>query len=292
MIHQIENDFLVVGVKTTGAELCQLTHKASGKEYMWQADPAFWANHAPVLFPIVGGLKDGTYFFEGKAYQLPKHGIVRYNETVVLSHQTADQLTFTLQSSEQSLTQYPFQFQLNISFRLTEKGLSVIHEVINQDSKTMYFSLGGHPAFNCPLHAGEKYEDYYIEFEHTETLSTWLLDETGLVGQEGPRMLDQQQVLRLHEHIFDQDALIFKAHTSNKVSLKSDRSTQVLSVAYEGWPYLGLWAKPGAPYVCIEPWLGIADAHDTTQQLTEKEGILSLEAGGSFTAAYHIEIQA
>lgn len=291
MVHHIQNEQLRIGVKTTGAELCSLVSQTTGQEYMWQADPAYWASHAPVLFPIVGGLKNGQYRFDGKTYALPKHGIVRYNEKVILESQEENSLTFLLLSDADSRLQYPFDFAFRVRFVLEARRLTVHHEVHNTGSHTMYFSLGAHPAFRCPLHAHESYEDYFLEFEQTEQLSTWLLNDAGLVASEGPVMLDHSKMLPLHAHLFDQDALIFKQHPSQSIALKSKRSAQILQVEYSGWPYLGIWAKPGAPFVCIEPWLGIADSAGTNQELPQKEGILSLKAGKIFQAVYSILIQ-
>ena len=155
----------------------------------------------------------------------------------------------------------------------------------------MWFSVGAHPAFRCPLHDEEKYEDYYLEFDQNETDHTWLLNDQGLIEQEGATLLKNSNILPLHRHLFDDDALIFKHLKSSRISLKSNKSPQILTVEYEGWPYMGIWAKPAAPYVCIEPWQGIADHADHDQEISHKEGIMSLESGGNYETSYVIKIE-
>lgn len=257
---------------------------------MWQADPRYWANHAPVLFPIVGGLKNNTYFHQGKAYSLPRHGFIRYNEKITLRHSSTNHLTFGLSHDSESLLVYPFPFDFEIRFSLAGNRITVSHHVHNVGEEMMYFSLGGHPAFACPLHSHESYEDYYLEFDQQETARTWVLDDHGQIEKEGPLMMKNSDILPLHSHLFDKDALIFKELNSRTVQLKSKQSSQVLTLRYDRWPYLGIWAKPQAPFVCIEPWLGLADHSDTDQVLQNKFGILTLEPGGKFEAAYEIEI--
>jgi galactose mutarotase-like enzyme len=171
---------------------------------------------------------------------------------------------------------------------LSGSTLSVDHTVINKGDGAMYFSLGGHPAFNCPVHNGDKYSDHYLEFEEKETDSTWLLNSDGLVSNEQRPILKNSKILPLHDHLFDDDALIFKNLNSRRVSLVSKKSGRILSMDYNGFPYLGIWAKPGAPFVCIEPWQGIADSEDTSQEFTQKEGIMAIDSGEEHRAGYSV----
>ncbi|MEL6589237.1 MAG: aldose 1-epimerase family protein [Bacteroidota bacterium] len=286
----IKNQFLQVGVKSTGAELCSIRSFKTQQEYMWDAQPAIWGNHAPVLFPIVGGLKNGEYLHEGQAYPLPRHGFIRYNTQVQLRDQTDSSLTYGLSDNHDTRKVYPFAFDFVVQFRLEDSRLTVRHEVHNRDEKMMYFSLGAHPAFKCPMHEEEAYSDYYLAFGEVENEHTWLLNSEGLIAEEGPLIMDNTDTLPLRPNMFDNDALIFKSIRSRSVSLKSHKSPQEVKVSFEGWPYLGIWSKPKAPFVCIEPWLGIADHADTDQQLSTKFGILSLDPGQSFEAAYTIDI--
>jgi galactose mutarotase-like enzyme len=290
MEHQIENEFLKISVNQTGAELSRIESVKTGQSFLWDGDPAFWPNHSPVLFPIVGGLKDNSYFYNGKSYSLPRHGFIRGNKKIQLTNQTENSLTFGLVTDDESFLVYPFQFEFSITYTLFANRVVVSHLIKNHGQGDMFFSVGAHPAFGCPLHEGETYEDYYLEFEKPETDSTWVLSAEGLVTEESKPTLHNTNVLHLSRTLFDHDALIFKNLKSCQVSLRSTKSQQVLTVQYEDFPYLGLWAKPNAPFICIEPWLGIADSTDTNQDLATKEGIIGLKSKHHFSAAYSIEI--
>ena len=289
-IHYLENNFLRIAVKQTGAELCGIRSVVSGLEYRWDGTPAVWPSHAPVLFPIVGELKGGTYYYQGQAYQLARHGFVRNNPRVELEESTPTSLTFRLRADADTLAKYPFRFVFRVKYRLEENRIRVSHEVTNQDEVPMLFSVGGHPAFRCPIHPTERYDDYYLEFEVPETAPIWPINDKGLVTGETVPLLDQSTSLPLRHDLFENDALIFKNLQSKKVTLRSHTSPQRVAVAFADFPYLGIWAKPQGDYVCIEPWLGIADRADADQQLEHKEAIVRLKAGQTFEASYTIEI--
>ena len=290
MNYAIENEFLKIAVQETGAELCQIQSTVTGKDFLWDADPDVWASHAPVLFPVIGAIKDGFVNYKGKSYKVPRHGFIRNNADVKLVSQDAVSLTFGLKFSDKTLEIYPFQFEFLITYRLDANKLTVEHQVINHGSEEMLFSLGGHPAFKCPMHEDEAYEDYYLEFYAVENDSTWLLEKNGLVGNTTKPILENTNILHLNRHLFDNDALIFKHLVSKQVSLRSTKSSQVITVHYDDFKYLGIWAKPGGNFVCIEPWLGIADTADSDQNFETKEGILKLNAGETFEAKFVIEI--
>lgn len=287
---QIENDFLKVSVLSKGAELCSIVKKQTGKEYIWQADPEVWANHAPVLFPIVGGLKNGSYFYEGKDFHLPRHGFVRNNNNIKLTNQDKNSLTFSLTHSEDTLKNYPFPFRLEISYFLAEGTITVTHKISNPGNKPLYFSLGGHPAFNVPLVEGEEYEDHYLEFDRNLDLETYLLTQEGLISTRTKRITENDRQINLQKDLFNKDALIFRNISSKNISLVSKNSGEILSVEYNDFKDLGIWAKPGAPFVCIEPWLGYADLENTTGEIKTKEGIIELMPSQEFTASYTIII--
>lgn len=290
MIYTIENEFLKVNVNEKGAELTNLISQISGVEYLWQADPAVWASHAPVLFPVIGAIKNGFVRFKGEEFAVPRHGFVRNNEDVRLIEQSASRVTFELTHSEKTLEVFPFRFNFQISYSLKENVLTIDHRVSNPGDSDMFFSLGGHPAFRCPLNDEEVYQDYYLEFETVENDVTWLLGDGGLVSTRTRPVLVNTGILPLNHHLFDEDALIFKHLKSRSVSLKSSKSGKEVRVRFQDFPYLGIWAKPDGDFVCIEPWLGIADNENATQNLVEKEGILRLEPGGSFAAGFSIEV--
>lgn len=288
MTYSISNSLLKASVKKTGIELSSVRSWVSDLEYIWQADPSVWGSHAPVLFPIIGALKNDRFRFDGDIYELPKHGIVRYNNNIELIEKAENSLLFSLSWSKETLKQYPFKFEFRTRFSLNDGTLTVSHEVINHGDDNMYFSLGGHPAFNCPLFEGESYSDYYLEFDQIEKAPAYLLDESGLVSEKKLNLLDESRTLQLHKHLFDDDALIFKDLKSRKVKLVSSRSGDVLTMIYEGFPYLGIWAKPKAQFICIEPWQGIADAAETDQKFKQKKGIMTIKPEEKHKAEYSI----
>lgn len=288
--HTIENDFLKITIKETGAELCSILNKENNMEYIWQANPDIWGSHAPNLFPIIGMLKGEKYTFESEEYEIPKHGFIRHNENIRLKERSENQLVFELVYSSETLKMYPFKFDFRIAFTLNKKSLEVNHHVINLDSRPIYFSLGGHPAFNILHFENEKIEDYSLEFDRKMDLETFILNEYGLVSSKTENVLNNENKIQLTENIFNKDALIFKNIKSKKVDLVSRKNGKILSVAYKGFKNLGIWAKPGAPFVCIEPWLGITDVEGTDQNFKNKEGIIKLDTKNEFTAEYTISI--
>jgi galactose mutarotase-like enzyme len=287
----IKNKFLQVSVKEIGAELCSIKSVKSSKEYVWQVNPDVWNSHAPNLFPVIGCLKDGGYIYKGKEYKCPKHGFFRNNKNVSLLEKTENSVTYRLSYSEESLKIYPFKFKINIKYILEENQLHVEHTIWNLGEEKMLFSLGGHPGFNCPMNEDEAYSDYYLEFEIPETDQSWRVQQDGLIGKDTISVFNAPGIVNLHPSLFDNDALIFKNLKSKKVSLKSRKSKQVLSMEYKDFPYLGIWAKPNANYVCIEPWIGIADSYNSDRNFETKEGLVSISAKQSFAATYTISIE-
>lgn len=286
----LKNDQLEIGIQHNGAELCSIKNLKNNKEYMWQADPEIWGSHAPNLFPVIGALKGNQIKYEGKFYDMPRHGFMRHNENLEVKNQTETSITFSIKSNEELRKIYPFEFEFELSFTLKDKSIEVNHLVKNMDTKSIYFQIGGHPAFNAPLFEGETYEDYYLEFDQDLTLETYLLGESGLVSDNTKTIIENSDKIQLTKDLFNNDALIFKDITSKTVSLKSKNHGSILSVSYDDFKNLGIWAKPGAPYVCIEPWLGIADVESTDQNFKTKEGIIELETGKEYSAKYTITI--
>ncbi|GAB5410423.1 MAG: aldose 1-epimerase family protein [Balneolaceae bacterium] len=290
MNHSLNTPALSIEVTKTGIELCSIKSITTGKEYMWQADPKVWESHAPVLFPIIGALKNGEAFYKGTSYKIPKHGLIRNSEKIKLIEQTNNSLRFSLKWDEESLKLYPFKFEIQITYTIIENTIQISHLITNHGDETMLYSLGGHPAFNCPLYEGESYEDYFLEFEEEETDSTWLLNSNGLTSGEITPILEHSNILPLHKNLFNNDALIFKNLKSKRVSLNSRISGEILAMEFEDFDYLGVWAKPNAPFVCIEPWLGITDSEDSDQSFENKEGLLQLLPKQSNKIAYSIQI--
>ena len=279
---------LTVAVSQRGAELCGV-RADDGIEYLWQGDPTVWGRHAPLLFPIVGKLAGDRYTWNNKAYELNQHGFVRDLNFTLVAHSDTS-LSYELKASPKTLAQYPFEFTLMRHYRLAGASLEVVTEVTNRGHYTMPYSIGEHPGFALDWGAGDAVEDYYLEFEKNETLDTVRLDEQHLLSSRTERVLTDARVLPLHRHLFDQDALIFMKLKSTAVSVCSKRHHQRVKVSFPGYPQLGIWAKPGAPFVCIEPWYGYADTSDHNGCMMKKPGIHHLAPGATFTCAWQVEI--
>ncbi len=291
MIHTIQNSQLQLSVKQVGAEICSIKSVVTGREFIWDANPEVWANHAPVLFPIVGALKDETYQYNGQEYSLPQHGFMRHNRNIELFEKTENSLSFVLRSNDATKMVYPFEFEFITKYELQGCKIIVSHEIRNNANDEMYFSVGAHPAFKCPLNDNETYSDYYLEFEETEQSKSWQIVKGGLIGTGTFEVFNNSNIIQLHPTIFNNGALVFKDLKSKKISLKSIKSKQIVSISYEGFSYMGIWAKPQAEFVCIEPWLGIADSVNSNQDITAKEGVIKLKGGEIFKASYLIEIE-
>lgn len=290
-MHSLQNDLLKITINETGAELSNISSVKNNTSFMWEGNPKVWGGIAPNLFPVIGALKDSAYFFNNKKFNLPKHGFIRNNDDIKLIDQTEDRLTFKLKYSDTYLKMYPFKFEFTISYILEKNRINVEHTVNNLGDDTMYFSLGGHPAFKCPVYENESYHDYSLVFEQKEHAKTHLINmENGLISNKTEIVLNNSDRIALTHNLFSKDALVFKDLKSRRATLKSSKSGEVLSVNFKDFSYLGIWAKTNGDFVCIEPWLGVADNENTNQNFIEKEGILSLEPKKHFTAAYQIEV--
>lgn len=285
-----------------GAELTSFITRANGLEYLWQADPAVWARHAPVLFPIVGRLPEDTYLHNGQAYKLTQHGFARDREFVVVSQKDYE-IVFRFTDDEASRAVYPFAFELDIKYRLRGSKLEVSWQVRNPSAtEELLFSIGAHPAFRCPLLPEEQFDDYLFEFDYPATLYRQLLHNGLRTGaaEEVPlldaALTDDGTALPFSDQLFANDALVFDyqehGHSPAWVSLRSTKSPSTfVQVEFGGFPYLGLWTKNvQAGFVCIEPWYGVASPVGPPQELRDKEGILSLQPGEQFEATYSITI--
>jgi galactose mutarotase-like enzyme len=285
----LENQLLKIAVNPIGAELDSVFHKEFELEYMWSGDSDFWGKKSPVLFPIVGSLKENTYYFEGNKYQLSRHGFAR-ERVFILEKQDDISLLFTLQYDSETLKKYPFKFLFQIKYTLVENKLSVTYIVENQSLTTMPFSVGAHPAFKIPLSEDTSYEDYFLEINKQETFGRYPLSIDGLIESKANNLLENSTKIPLKKELFYADAIVLKDMKSTKMSIKSDKTSHGLTMDFEGFPYFGIWAAKDAPFVCLEPWCGIADTVLTTQNIMEKEGINLLEAGGVFERIWSIEI--
>jgi galactose mutarotase-like enzyme len=285
----IENEFVSAQIKPLGAELVSFFDKKAQQEYMWEANPEFWGKTSPVLFPIVGALKNNQYIFEGEKYTLPRHGFAREREFLI-ENRTNNEVTFLLISDEKTKEIYPFDFEFRIKYLLSEKSLSVTYSVTNTGEKDMYFSVGGHPAFKIPFETGTQYEDYYLEFEEIESSPRWDLTKDGLIKNQSSPFFENENRIKLTKELFYRDALVFDDLKSQKVYIKSGKTDKKLIFDFTSFPYLGIWAAKNANFVCIEPWCGIADYENHNQELKEKSGINKLKPDENFERTWSIEI--
>ncbi len=285
----LENDALRVTIKPEGAELTSLFHKGSCIEHLWQADPTVWPWHAPNLFPVVGGCLNNELIIGGKNYSMQRHGFARRSlfETTDTSN---THVVFSLRADSETRAVYPYEFVFQIIYELNGPRLTVTYRMQNEDEQPIYFSVGAHPAFAVPFRAGEVYEDYFVEFEYDEPLTTHKLSEGGYFTGETESVTTADKRLFLTKHLFDQDALVFKTLRSRRVTLRSDRHEHAVAVEFPNFPYLGLWAKPGASFVCVEPWLGCADSEGEPVPIERKEMIQFVDVGKVFEASFSITI--
>lgn len=288
-MHQLENDLVQLKVKENGAELCSLYHKRNKLEYIWTGEPRFWARHAPLLFPVVGKLKEDIYRLNGRTYTLAQHGFARDLPWRLLA-KTRNELCFQLEETAETLKKYPFRFRLNAVFQLEGEVVSIAYTVRNCSKDPMPFSIGAHPGFNCPLTAQDSFEDYFLEFEKEEDLSRLLL-QSGLRTGESQLILKDTKVLPLSRELLEEDALVFKEMQSAWVALRSSKQTHGLKLSFANFPYLGIWTKSeSSPFICIEPWFGVADTLEGQPDIREKEGIRMLKPEEEFSCTYSIEL--
>lgn len=277
----ITNEFLTATINPIGAELISL--KDSSNEYIWEGNPEFWGKHSPILFPIVGTLKDNTYTYEGNDYNMTRHGFARDNHFVVKERDSRS-VVFSFSSNEETLKQYPFTFELELKYTLKEKTLYLDYTVKNLGDKIQLFALGAHPAFALP----GNFEDYSLTFEKEEGLISSQL-ENDLVSEKTVKIESDKNKLVLSHKLFENDALIFKTLISKKITLNK-LDTPFLNVNFHDFPHLGIWTKANAPFLCIEPWQGYSDSSTSTGKLEDKEGIVLLAPGKEYNAGFSIEI--
>lgn len=283
---QLSNNKLSVTINEKGAELQSV--QLNGLEYLWQADEKYWSKHAPVLFPIVGELKDGKYLYEGCEYKLSRHGFAR-NMNFKAKETTKTSTVLALQNNEETLTVYPFMFIFQVKYELKGTTLICRYIVQNTDVKSIYFSAGGHPAFNVPLQSMLQYTDYYLKFNNDNVLKRYLLHD-GLTSDATEIISLENKTLPLQPSLFYNDAIVLKDITSTEIELKTDKDTNGFKFKFNEFPYFGIWAAKDAPFVCLEPWCGIADNINHNYQLKNKEGINELIAGERWERTWSVEL--
>lgn len=286
-MYKLENETLEILIAAKGAELQKVYNKQTKLDYLWDADPAFWGKHSPVLFPIVGSLKDNSYRFNHQTYHLSRHGFARDMEFKVLQQSDTD-ILFSLTQTPETLQVYPFNFEFQVGYTLHENRVEISYDVINTEGKPLWFSLGAHPAFRVPLVPGTSFEDYCLSFNEFENTARYPLTAEGLLMEDPEIFLQNTDELPLHKSLFYEDALVFKTLQSSAIKLQSEKTENGLTVDFKGFPFMGIWSAKDADFVCIEPWLGIADSESASGRLEEKEGIQMLAAGEQFKASWSL----
>lgn len=288
MNYYIENNELIVRIDSFGAEVKSVLNKYNYTEYMWYADPAFWGRTSPVLFPFVGSVKDKKYKWKGVEYLMGQHGFARDMEFELLE-KSKEKISFVLRSSEDTLRKYPFDFALIITYTLEGDTLNVGWTVNNTGSEKMYFSIGAHPAFLCPVHGEESKEGYRLYFEGTDVIS-----HHGNTRDTGLATMDENLELMLTNNratitkdFFDRCTYMIEGRQTKLVGLEDPQGNRLVDVIFDT-PLFAVWSpeEKNAPFLCIEPWYGRADATDFSGDLSERDYTNELDAGESFNGGY------
>lgn len=278
----LKNNFLIVTIDALGAELKSILTK-NNNEILWQANPDFWAKTSPILFPIVGGLKDNCYYFDNEKYYLNRHGFAR--EMMFKEEQIShEKVIFTLVNSSETKKNYPFEFILRVIYTLQENKLLCTYEVENPSQNNLYFSIGAHPAFALG-NTKEDFEAYELQFNNdTELVCNELIN--GLISTKTKNISLKNNTLQLKYNLFHNDALVLKNLKSNEIILYNKNNRSKVTFSFNNFPYFGIWSAPNANFICLEPWCGIADDTNSNQDFTQKEGIICLPTKEQFTRSW------
>lgn len=277
----LSNKEVTATINAKGAELISLI--SEGRNYIWSANPQFWNRHAPILFPIVGTLKDNAYIFENNKYILSRHGFAR-DATFEIIRQEEALAVFSLRSNAATIALYPFEFELQVFYSLEGKKLTIAYQISNLDQKTMPFSVGGHPAFALT----EPFENYSLAFENDEKLNYHLLQDD-LLSDRTKTIPLKNKKLPLNYKLFENDALVIKSMQSKAVTI-IENEKPLLRINFESFPHFGIWTKQNAPFICLEPWHGYSDSVSSSQQIMKKTGMMHLKQNEVITKNYCIEI--
>lgn len=288
---ELKNNILKVNIsRDKGSQLSNIIK--NNKEYIWQKDAYYFDASSPLLFPIIGRLKDNKYIYDNKEYSLNIHGFCSSGlKNLDLIEHTSSKALFELMYNEFSLNLYPFKFKLHIIYELIKNTVQITYRVYNLDDKKIYFQIGAHTAFNCPLD-NNKFDDYYLEFEKEENLNTFRLNEKGLILDD-KEFIKNGKEINLDYSLFDKDALIFTNLNSSYVCLKSKKNNSQIKCNFSNFPYLAFWTQrednKKGKFICIEPWSGIADYHDSNYILKNKKAINTLDIDKVYENSYSLE---
>ncbi len=291
MLYTLQNEDLICEIETHGAELKSIKDRASGREYLWNADPRYWNRTSPVLFPFVGAVKDKQYRHDGRTYNIGQHGFARDMEFAV-KNSSDDEIWFELSESGETMAKYPFKFNLNIGYRIEGRSVTVLWSVKNTNDDLMYFSIGAHPGFMLPEDDKASFRLYDGNGIPVKSIRNRVFGEGGYVTDTIQVIDTPDGILPITEHLFDKDALVIEDNRIGRVEIVTGKSdTPLVSVMFTS-PLVGLWSPPhkNAPFVCIEPWYGRCDKESFDGELSEREYEQKLPAGEEFNASYRISL--
>lgn len=286
----LANDQLRLTVDSLGAQMMSL-QTSDGREYLWQGDPRYWSDRAPLLFPFVGRLTENAYQYAGRRYTMGIHGFAAQQDFSCRALQ-ADRLTLALTDNPETRRQYPFAFSLQITYALAANQVQISFQVENRDTRVLPFGIGGHPGFRVPLDEGERFDDYFLTFAAgSRPDRVGFTPQVFLSGRDEPYPLEEGKYLRLRHDLFDQDAVILK-NMPRAVTLRSRTCPHGVHLCYPDMPYLGLWHMPGtdAPYLCIEPWSSLPSRQDVVEDLACKSDLIQLGPGRTYDNTWSITI--
>ena len=286
----LENEFLVIKAKNEGAELTSIFFKKDKTEYLWQGDPSYWRFHAPICFPIIGSLIENTCLVDDKPFNMTVHGFAR-DMNFDIYNREKDSVSFILRCNDETLKKYPYKFSLIISYKLVDNKLTVSYEVRNEDNKEIYFSIGAHTAFNCPVKSDLNFEDYYLSFKEKQKIEPFLLSG-GFLSDKKKVLFEKTNRIDVSKELFENDVIILENLKEKEIAIGTDKDDHKVTVSFEDFPYFAIWSKPtGAPFICIEPWFGLPDLAGSSIELKNKKGIQKLRNKEVFKTSYKIMIK-
>lgn len=288
MIIELKKGNLRAAVRTLGGELVSLKD-GDGLEYIWEGDPTFWSGQNPILFPIVGSLKDGKVDIGGRSYEMGRHGFARRAEFTP-AEQGEDFITLELRETEETLKRYPFPFSLKVTHRLLEDGFSTTFTVANPGDSPMPFCVGGHTAIRIP--EGDRFQDYELVFDVLEQADSHLLSPEGIIRHDGRKpMLDGNRIALNYDDFAEMDTIIFSMLRSGNVSLLHRETGRGVRLDFHEFPMVAFWTKPGAPFLCLEPWQGCAAWDNESGKFEDKPFCTVLRPGSGKSLTYAFCIQ-
>lgn len=289
MMLSLENEFLKIAVSEKGAELQSIFGKKDQCEYLWQGDPAIWPDRAPNLFPYIARLTGGSYRYGGQLYHMQIHGLVMYS--VLEGNRSGDELSLELRADNETYEQYPFCFVYRVRYQLAGSRVYITYEVLNQDEKTMYFGIGGHPGFSVPFFSNTEFEDYEVIFERDCSPEKIVMSEDCFVTgrRESFKMKDNK--INLRHEMFDHDAIILY-HAGHSVRVQNKKEKKGIMLQFPNMDYVGIWHRPHtrAPYLCVEPWSSLPSRKNVIEDLEKQRDLISLGAGEVYRNTWSITI--